>query len=205
NTVRSTLGNYNRRGAPGAHWRTSHYLSSASLGVVPSGREWIQKPDQRSRQRAEHQREAEANREQQCSFWRNAVTGKERNHGELPQTPASDRDRDERHADHDREQDRRVWERQREALCPSDRPNDANGGGVNETSNGQDYGPLRSEENAMDVCGQCCEPPGVSPLSERRNDLWCEQGTKHASQAQPPLPPHYPLPTFPQPRHTPTP
>src|SRR5262249_9317061 len=124
--------------------RSKENPSSASLGVLPGGREWIQKTDQRSRQRAESQRESEAHREQQCSFWRNAVTAKERNHGELPQTPASDRDRDERHADHDREQYRGVWERQREALCPSDRPNDDNGGGVNETSNDQDYGPLRS-------------------------------------------------------------
>src|SRR6266403_4352423 len=133
---------------------------------------------------AECQREAEAHRKQQCSFRRNAVTGKERDHGELPPTPASDRDRDERHADHDREQDRRIGERQREALRPSDRPNDDNSERVNETSNGQDYGPLRSEKNAMDVCGQCCEPPGVSPPSERRNDLWCEQETKHASEDQ---------------------
>src|SRR6266403_2100184 len=73
---------------------------------------------------------------------------------------------------------------QRGALRPSDRPNDDNGERVNETSNGQDYGPLRSEKNAMDVCGKCCEPPGVSPPSERRNDLWCEQETKHASEDQ---------------------
>src|SRR5262249_19879105 len=38
--------------------RSKASASSASLGVLPSGREWIQKPDQRSRQRAEYQREA---------------------------------------------------------------------------------------------------------------------------------------------------
>src|SRR5262245_29522417 len=41
---------------------TCPYLSSASLGLLTSGREWIQKPDQRSGQRAECQRESEAHR-----------------------------------------------------------------------------------------------------------------------------------------------
>src|SRR5262249_56384979 len=110
--------------------------------------------------------------------------GGERATGGLSRAPAADRDWDEYHADHDREQDRRVGERQREALRPSDRPDDENGERVDETSNAQDHGPLRAEDNAMDVCSQRCEPAGISPPSKPRNDFRRKQETKRASEEQ---------------------
>jgi hypothetical protein len=36
----------------------------------------------------------------------------------------------------------------------------------------------------MDICGQRCEPAGISPPSERQNDLGCYQETKRASEDQ---------------------
>src|SRR5215469_18421863 len=99
------------------------------------------------------------------------MSAEERDYGKLAQTPAADRDRNGHQADHDYEQDHRIGKRQREPLRTSNRPNDDNGECMDETSNAQDHGPLRPEKNAMDICGQRCEPPGISPPSERQNDL----------------------------------
>src|SRR5215813_15089077 len=85
-----------------------------------------------------------------------------RDHGELSQAPAADRDWDDYHAYHDRKQNRRVGEWQREALRPSDRPDDDNGERMDETSDAQDQEPLRPEKNAIGVCGQRCDPAGIS-------------------------------------------
>src|SRR5215813_15156082 len=74
------------------------------------------------------------------------MSREERDYGKLSQSPAADRDWDEYDADHDREQDRRVGKRQREALRPPDRPDDANGECVDETSDAQDRGPIRPEK-----------------------------------------------------------
>src|SRR5262249_30842817 len=119
-----------RRGRSGDMSR----LSSTARGETLGGRERKEEPRQRSRQRANREREAEAHRNQYRSSRRDAVGGEERDHGELSQAPAADRDWDEYHADHDREQHRRVGERQREALRPSDRPDDENGERVDDTS-----------------------------------------------------------------------
>src|SRR5919198_1439444 len=55
---------------------------------------------------------------------------------------------------------------------------------MDQASNAQDRRPLRSEKDSMHVYGQCRHPPGVSPTSEQRNDLRCEQETEHSSQDQ---------------------
>src|SRR5262249_13566399 len=85
---------------------------------------------------------AEAHRKQQRSFRRNPVTGKEPDHGEFSQSPATDRDWNDHHAGHDCEQDHRIGKRQREALRASDQPNDENRERMDQTSNAQDHGPL---------------------------------------------------------------
>src|SRR6266851_955139 len=94
-------------------------MSSTARGRALGGRERKEEPGQRSRQRADRQREAEAHRKQQRSFRRDAMGGEKRDHGDLSQAPAADRDWDDYDADHDSEQDRRVGERQREAQRPS--------------------------------------------------------------------------------------
>src|SRR5262249_43278821 len=157
-------------------------LSSTARSDTPSGSEWTEEPGQRSGQRANREHEAEAHRKQQRSFRRDAITGKDRNHGEFSQSPAAYRDRNDYHAGHDYEQDHRIGKRQREALRPSYRPNDNNGECVNETSNAQDQGPLRPEKNAMDVCSQCCEPAGIAPPSKWRNDFRRKPETQRASK-----------------------
>src|SRR5262245_26604958 len=108
----------------------------------------------------------------------------ERDYGKLAQTPAADRDWNGHHADHDYEQDHRIGKRQYEALRASERPNDDNRECLDETSNAQDHGPLRSEQDTMDVRGQGCKPAGISPPSKWRNDFWCEQETHRPSGDQ---------------------
>src|SRR5215472_10396249 len=67
---------------------------------------------------------------------------------------------------------------------PSNRPDDDNGERVEERSSAQDQRPLPPEQTATDVCGQRCEPTGISPPSKRRNDLRCEQEAKRANEDQ---------------------
>src|SRR5262249_1001350 len=112
------------------------------------------------------------------------MSAEERDYGKFAQTPAADRDRNGHPPDHDYEQGHRIGKRQSEALRASKRPNDDNGECLDETSNAQDHGPLRPEQDTMDVCGQGCKPPGISPPSKRRNDFWCEQEAHRASEDQ---------------------
>src|SRR6516225_10985287 len=112
------------------------------------------------------------------------MSAEERDYGKLAQTPAADRDRNGHYADHDYEQDHRIGKRQSEALRASERPNDNNGECLDETSNAQDHGPPRSEQNMMDVRGQCCKPAGIPPPSKRRRNFRCEQETQRADEDQ---------------------
>src|SRR5262245_45148158 len=66
------------------------------------------------------------------------MIAKQRDHGEFPQSPAADRDRNERHANHHREQHGSIGNRQHEALRAAERPNDHDGERVDETSERQD-------------------------------------------------------------------
>src|SRR6266851_3751684 len=108
------------------------------------------------------------------------MSGEERDYGKLTQTPAADRNRKGHRAGHDYEQDHRIGKRQREALRASERPNDGNGECVDETCNAHDHGPLRSEQNPVDVHDQRCKPAGISPPSKRRRNFRCEQETQRA-------------------------
>src|SRR5262245_54831302 len=112
------------------------------------------------------------------------MSAEERDYGKLAQTPAADRDRNGYHANHDYEQDHHIGKRQSEALRASEQPNDDNGECLDDTSNTQDHGPLRSEQDTMDVGGQGCKPAGVSPPSKRRSDFRYEQEAQRASEDQ---------------------
>src|SRR5712692_5567176 len=158
--------------------------SSAVSGGMARTAQRIKEPCKRSRQRADDEHEAEAHRKQECALGRDAVIGKQRYHRELAQTPAADRDGNERNADHHGEQDGRVRDRQDEALRMPERPDGDDGEGVNETSKAQDHRALRSEQDATGVHGQCRDPTGISPAFKERSDDGDDEETEHASEQQ---------------------
>src|SRR5262245_57804191 len=112
--------------------------SSATLGRTPRRHKRIEQPNHRSRKRTRRENKAEADRQKQRPFRRDTVLAKERDDRELPQSPAADRDRDEVHADHYREQHGGVGDGQHEALGASDRPDHHDSEDVDEASEGQD-------------------------------------------------------------------
>ena len=77
----------------------------------------------------------------------------QRDHGDLAQTPAADRDRNQRHADHDRKQRRRIRDRQQQALRAAYRPDDDDGEDMFEASDAQNHRAVRSEKDTAVVCG----------------------------------------------------
>jgi hypothetical protein len=112
------------------------------------------------------------------------MSAEERDYGKLAHAPAADRDWDDGDANHDREKDRHVRERQHETLHPSDGPDDAQGECVDETPNAQDHRSLRSENDAVDVRRQCCKPAGISLPGKPRDDFGCKSEAKRASEHQ---------------------
>src|SRR5262245_32532409 len=78
--------------------------SSAALGRTPRRHERIEQPTHSPRKRTRRENKAETDREKQCPFRRDTVISEQRDDGKLPQSPATDRDRYDDHADHDREQ-----------------------------------------------------------------------------------------------------
>ena len=89
---------------------------------------------QRSRQRADSERQPEADREDERVLGRHAVADEKRYHRKLAQPPAADSDRDERYADHHCEQHCCVGQRQHETLRAAERPHDGDGERMDETS-----------------------------------------------------------------------